>query len=451
MIHRRIRPLAVAWLALPALAATSPAQSVVTPADRTGLALTVYSGWAQVRDTRAAAGADIVWTGVPATVDAATILSTGDGRPLSVVRQSYEAGEGEAAMLARSVGREVMLVWPDGTRQAAVLVSPDGPVFRIGDRALVGWDGPVELPAAGGLLEPAIRWTFDEPPRGALTANYLADGLSWSADYVAILGDDENSMWLAGHASVRNDTGIAWPDARLELVAGDVRRAGAGRPMYAEGIEMRMAVSDQAERQDLDDWHLYRVTEPITLAARSVARARLFDGAAVAVAREYVLHGQPWWFRSGAPPALQHPRILLRFVNHDIAGPDAPLPGGQLHTYLREGSELRFAGSAPVPDTPSGEEIELDVGSAFDIVAERTQTDFRQLDPRTHETAWRIEIRNRGDRRRTVTVLENVSGEWTIVSENHPHEAVDAGTVRWRLDVPGGGRATLEYRIRVVS
>ena len=92
------------------------------------------------------------------------------------------------------------------------------------------------------------------------------------------------------------------------------------------------------------------------------------------------------------------------------------------------------------------------IGSAFDIVAERVQTDYRQLDPRTFESAWRIELRNRSRAAATVLVVEQMPGlEWTIVEESLPHEQVDAQTIRWPVPVAAGGSATLTYTVRVTQ
>ncbi len=91
------------------------------------------------------------------------------------------------------------------------------------------------------------------------------------------------------------------------------------------------------------------------------------------------------------------------------------------------------------------------IGAAFDLVAERTQTAFRRIDERTVETAWRLEVRNRGQEDRTVTVLEPLPGEWEILEESRPHERIDAHTVRWRLPVPARGSAALEWRVRSTS
>ena len=171
--------------------------------------------------------------------------------------------------------------------------------------------------------------------------------------------------------------------------------------------------------------------------------------------REYVLYGQSWWYQTQGPdiPRSEHPQVRIRFENRGIAGSDEPLPGGALHTWRADDSgRLQFTGGTAIPHTPSGEEVVATIGSAFDIVAERVQTDYRQLDPRTFESAWRIELRNRSRAAATVLVVEQMPGlEWTIVEESLPHEQVDAQTIRWPVPVAAGGSATLTYTVRVTQ
>jgi hypothetical protein len=105
-----------------------------------------------------------------------------------------------------------------------------------------------------------------------------------------------------------------------------------------------------------------------------------------------------------------------------------------------------------VPHTAAGEEVVATIGTAFDLIAERVQTDYRQLDPRTFESAWRIEIRNRGRTDASVLVVETMPGfEWTIVEESLAHERIDAQVVRWTVPVPARGATTLTYRVRVTQ
>jgi hypothetical protein len=347
------------------------------------------------------------------------------------------------------------LIAADGTRTEAVLESADGPTFRIGDRAVVGWPGAVELPsppddAPGG----ALRWELAEPAGPALTAAYLADGLTWSADYTAVLDDD--AMTLDGFVTVQNGTGLAFPDARLQLVAGDVRRAGFGGPPQPLMRMAEMAAQDAtANVAPLGDVYLYTIDRPVTITALGSNRIALLHSDRVPMRREYVLHGQPWWYQSPAPdlPPIEHPQVRIRFENENLSGADEPLPAGSLHTWREDADgRLQYSGGAFIPHTPAGEEVVVTVGASFDLVAERVQTDYRQLDPRTFESAWRIEIRNRGESDASILVVEQMPGlEWTIVEESHPHEQVDVQTVRWTIGVPAEGSATLTYRVRVTQ
>lgn len=430
---------------------------VVPPTARTELGLTVYNGFAVLRETRSLSGggSTVVWSGVPSSLDPGTVVLQSGERAIEVTRQIWEAPLAANAALGSAVGSPVTLIAEDGSRTQALLESADGPTFQVGDRLLVGWPGAVELPAppdaaAGGSL----RWELAGSAPSPLTAAYLADGLSWASDYTAVLDDD--SMTLDGYVTVHNGTGLAFTDANLQLVAGEVRRAGVGGgpepPPMMRMTEMAAADVSQAP---LGDVHLYTVEGPVTISALGSTRIALFHAAEVPVRREYVLYGQSWWYQTQGPdiPRSEHPQVRIRFENQGIAGSDEPLPGGALHTWRADDrGRLQFAGGAAIPHTPSGEEVVATIGSAFDIVAERVQTDYRQLDPRTFESAWRIDIRNRSRAAATVLVVEQMPGfEWTIVEESLPHERVDAQTVRWSVPVAAGGSATLTYRVRVTQ
>lgn len=449
-----MRALAASALVL-LLAAPAAAQTVVGSEAREDLAVTVYRGFAHVRDARRVpAAASLVWTDVAPTLDPGTLVLLDGDEPVAVSLARYEPAVSGRSILAGRIGGPATLVGPDGRRIEVTVVSPDGPVFRAGDRLILSWDGAYELPD-GPDAAPGPRLVFDLAGRagGVLTAGYLADGPSWSADYTAVL-DAGDSMTLRGWATIDNPLPFEIPGATVELVAGDVRRSGGGPrppPMVADRA-MRMEAAESApQRESFADRVLYTLPGRVTITPTGTTRAPLFGAARLDVERDYVLEGQRWIYQSSDPgrPGTSSPSIRLTFVVEGIAEGEAPLPAGTLHLYT-PGSDgtLRFAGSAPIGDLPDGEEAEVVIGTAFDLVAERTQTDFRRIDERTTETAWRIEVRNRGEERKTVTVLEPIPGDWTILEESRPHERVDANTVRWTLPVPAEGSATLEWRVR---
>jgi len=40
-------------------------------------------------------------------------------------------------------------------------------------------------------------------------------------------------------------------------------------------------------------------------------------------------------------------------------------------------------------------------------------------------------------------------GDWEVVSESHRHSKDSARVASWNVAVPGGGKAVLEYAVRV--
>lgn len=454
MSTRVIPALLALPIMLPAtLSGPALGQSLVEPSDRSALELTVYRGFAQVRDTRDVPAGEVVWTGFPASIDPGTLILTRDGDPVPLEQVGIRSSALDPGSLyAARLGEPVVLVAEDGREIPASVVS-ETPVFRAGERLILDWPGHVELPAAAAAaVGRSIRWRA-AAGRGASTLHYLADGFAWSADYTAVL-DEAGPVSLSGTVTIDNGTDIAWPDARVQVVAGEVRRGGGPRPPMPRMAmaEARFEADEAApEREALGDVHLYTLSQPVTIGARETVRTPLFAATAVDVEREYVLRGQRFWYQGEHPglPPRESPEVWLHFRNDGLAGAGEPLPDGVLHVYRRDRrGTLQFAGDASVPDTPDGERIDVVTGRAFDLVAERVQVEFRRLDPRSHESAWRITIRNRSAEDREVQVYEPLPGDATIVEESRAHERIDADTVRWTVPVEAGGESVLTYRVR---
>ena len=444
--------------ALAALPAMAGAQTYVTPADREALGITIYQGFAMARDARRvpAGAGEIVWTSVPRTIDPGTVVLRAGDRTVDVTSTVVEQDGGRFGMYPE--GRRVVLVSPEGARVEAVVASPIGPVFRAGDRLITEWKGHVEIPDPTGAFDPSpsIRWELASAAGGVLTAAYLLAGLSWTGDYVAVLSG-EDRLALEGNVTIQNHSGLGYPDARVQLVAGVVRRAGGPEPLMARGMAQeelamaRPAPGADIGREALGEFHLYTVDEPVTLARDATTQLNLFRAPRVPVVQELVLQAEGWRFQGQQgeiPP--EHPTIRLRFQNDRASGLGEPLPGGVIHVYRTDPrGDLQFVGDGSIPHTPAGEDVRIVIGQSFDVTARRIQTDWRRIDERTEESAWRVELRNGGERAREVQVIDSFAGEWTILEESLPHEKLDARTARWTVSVPAEGTTNLTYRVRV--
>ena len=93
----------------------------------------------------------------------------------------------------------------------------------------------------------------------------------------------------------------------------------------------------------------------------------------------------------------------------------------------------------------------MKAGNAFDVVASRTQTDYKTIstEPFQVEVGFALTIRNRRKDPVTVVIREPVGGEWKVVESTHPPVKVDAATLGFEVTVPAGAEVPVRYRVQV--
>ena len=142
--------------------------------------------------------------------------------------------------------------------------------------------------------------------------------------------------------------------------------------------------------------------------------------------------------------------VNLEFRNSAEHGLGPPLPAGLVRVYKSDANGAQqFIGESRIGHIPKDEEVRLKIGDAFDIVAERKQTDYKRIEPRVTEYAYEVKIRNHKDTEVTVNVNEPIAGDWQVLSSSHLFEKTSSSTARFRVPVAKDGEATVAYRIRV--
>ncbi|HSV30029.1 MAG TPA: DUF4139 domain-containing protein [Candidatus Omnitrophota bacterium] len=441
-MSRHLLPLAVVLMPL-----LAQAQTVSTPADRLGLQLTVTQGdLATVRDRRSISldkGAlDLTIEGVAreARIGTATLVAPG----VSVREQGFVADTLAAdTLLARSLGREVAVVWRDGDKEerAKVLAAGPVPVFQIGNRVVAGQPARLlfdALPTGLGAL-PSWRAAIASEAAGKREAEltYLTGGLSWQADYAAELGDDK--LTLSAWATIMNQSGADYPAAQLRVVAGNANQA----PGLRRDAKVMMAAMAEPAREAAGIHHLYTIPQPVTLLAGESRQVALLPPAQVAVEKVLVLDPQPphVWRSPWGEPDVRHPQQQLRFRNNL----GKPLPAG----IVRVMAQGVLQGEDRLAATPDGAPARLTLGEALDLTARRSQTDFQRVAPEISEAAWEVRLANGGDKPAKVQVREAFGGEWLVIDESDKHLRDGAQGAAWTVSVPAKGETVLKYRVRV--
>jgi hypothetical protein len=370
-------------------------------------------------------------------------------------------------LLDKYVGREVSVIRTHPTsgaetrETATVLATNGGLVLKFADRIETGVPGRLAFSGVPDTLrdKPTLVISLVNPTAGPqnLELSYLTGGLSWRADYVAELNAADDRLDLNGWVTLTNQSGASYPDARLQLVAGDVNRVREERPLTREVMTMAAKAGDaEMQQESLFEYHLYTLQRPTTLAENQTKQVALMSATRVPVKKEFLLAGQNYYYSAQHGDLGQKIKVGV-FVEFDNKGEGLgiPLPRGVVRMYKRDSQgNAQFVGEDRIDHTPKNETVRLKLGDAFDLTADRKQTDFHKLAGTgrynyVYESAYEIVLKNAKPEAATVTVREPMPGDWTMLSESQPHTKAASGTAEWKIKVPGEGRATLSYRVRV--
>jgi hypothetical protein len=263
--------------------AQAPAGKVSDERDRKEVSLTVYnSNFALVREVRElpALGTgrvslefrDVASTIQPETVAIKPLTAGG----LRVLEQNYRFDLlTPQTLLEKYVNKNVRAyrfheaTGKEDVVDAKLLSVVNGPVLQIGKEITFGYPGRLAFPElpANLIAKPTLMWLVEsQAAKQTLEVSYLAQALSWSADYVFVVNESDTKGDLVGWVTLVNNSGTSYRNAELKLVAGDVNRVVDVRQRRA-GMAMKSmevaAGSDAGFREEgLLEYHLYTLQRP---------------------------------------------------------------------------------------------------------------------------------------------------------------------------------------------
>ncbi|NND39121.1 MAG: DUF4139 domain-containing protein [Pseudomonadales bacterium] len=444
--------------------------------DQSALAVTIYnSNLALVKDTRKVAlqkGVDALeLRGVSAQLRPETaLLRSTTNRSLNILEQNFDFDLlTPQKLLEKHLGKQVKIATQnpasgvEKTRTGIILSTNAGVVVKIGDSIETNPPGRYIFDALPANLRdlPTLSVLLNNKQSGGreLQLSYLTGGLSWRADYVAELDADDKYVDLNGWVTLSNTSGTDFPNAKLQLVAGDVNVVQDQMRRNVKYRSVAMEMSDAApamQEESLLEYHLYTLQRPTDIRNQQNKQVALMSASRVPVQKALVLNGTPYYYRSSAKQIGKRMKfgVFVELENTEKNGLGMPLPKGIVRVYKRDGSNnIQFVGEDRIDHTPNKDKITLKLGDAFDVVADKRQTNFR-IDERVlgrdvFESSYEIVVSNGKKAAVDVVVREPIPGEWKILKSSHKHQKVAANLVEWRLTVPAEEKLTLSYTSRV--
>jgi hypothetical protein len=355
------------------------------------------------------------------------------------------------------------------TTSGTLLSSVDGLVLRGDDGSITALRdySALRFPdLPGGLItRPTLLWDIDSSRAGTHRARvtYQTGGITWWADYNLIYSDGRDAgngtVDLAAWVSIINQSGATYENARLKLVAGNVNRVQQPRLRLPE-VQLSARAADAGfQEQSFDEFHLYTLGRPTTLPDNSTKQIELFDQARrVPAQRLLVFAGSSSFGGRYEDPNFPFAGSgtvdsYLVFRNDRASGLGMPLPAGRIRVSRLDPNDnsLEFIGEDSIGHTPRDEQVRVKLGSAFDVVGERRQVDFR-IDSRERWMEEEIEVTLRNHKEEAVEVQVRESmfrwANWQMLSQSQQFQREDARTVLFRVQVPKDGSRTVRYRVR---
>nr|WP_266156649.1 DUF4139 domain-containing protein [Dyella silvatica] len=472
----RLRTLALACIA----ATTSVAAA---PADHTELTLyrsddaalfgagdngAVQAGYAVAREPRQlelkSGVQDLSLGGLPSFLDTEALSLYVEGDAAKVLSQRLRLGQGQNAALGSLIGQSIEVLGSNAQPLATgtLLRAGDGLLVRdaAGNTSLIRDYAAVRARGSfstGSSLE--LRLDASRAGTAKAVLSYPTAGLGWRAAYIGtLLPGASCKLQFESRASIANRSGRDWSGVQLKLVAGEPHfaKASAPRPVmmaFAAAPRAKSADAELPEQSTLADYRIYNLPAAVDLPDGSVSQVPLYTTRTIDCERTALYENGGSWippqpmigrdFSQGGGEAIVSTLRLKAFDS---------LPAGYLRVLSadRDGTP-QFIGEGRINDTPKDSDATITLGTAFDLKAQRERTAF-SVDKagRTLNEAFRIKLSNASDTARTITVREHPNRwrQWTLVSSSSKPSEQKPDLLEFRIEVPAGGKATLDYAVR---
>lgn len=399
--------------------------------------------------------------GIPALVDPTTvrIVFPGNDDKIDILEQNFlydlvnsnkifEKYIGEMISYRTKTGDAIkgqLLQYGGGN---IVLQIPNAGIKIAATESIVDYDFPA-LPS-GLILKPTLQWLLDSKVKSSVESeiSYLTSGMSWHAEYLMVLDNNDRDFTLNSWVSLENNSGATYENAKMKIVAGTISRAKkypVSREEYATDQRVMMAKAAEApfEERGLFDYHLYELQRPVTIKDREIKQISLFNEVSAIAQKIYI-------FRSSSSTGTDLPLLVtIRFANSKANHLGIPLPEGIVRMFKKDvDNTLQLIGEDRINHTAKDDTLNLNVGQAFDVKGRRTVKDSRKLSDRSMQESIEIEIRNSRTESVSVEVLESWSGDWFIKNASHSYIKKSASQLLFPVTIPAEKSVTITYTIQ---
>lgn len=393
---------------------------------------------------------------IPSTIEASSVIIKPQSGKIEIFSQNYEYDLANTNQILRKyIGKEVEVI------SVTDQVFPG--ILQFNDYQTIGILDPItnkltllnykevrninlaELPP-NFFLKPTLNWKLNSEKAGKhnIDFSYLCYGMMWEVTYNCVWNAESEKLDINSWVTITNETGKAFQNTKLKLIAGDVNKI----PQYRGGrttevlysIDAMKSKSPEFEEKAFHDFHLYTLSENVDINNNQTKQLRLFPIKTVQAEQSYEY--QTYY---------SEVKGIIKFQNSKKNGLGLPLPKGEVKIYQKDEADdqLEFIGEDRIDHTPKDEEIKIKTGNAFDLIAETMVMNSRKISKNVNEKDIKVKLNNRSTDDKEIIIIHDLSGHWTISKENEPYKKEDAYKVKFIKLLKAGEEAEVTWTERI--
>jgi hypothetical protein len=392
----------------------------------------------QVDDDVSSTG-DVRIGGLASTLDPASIQVRDLTDPTSsIVEQRFTPGASTpTAVIARYVGETIVAVTPKGD-VTGVLRSVDARtiVIEVGAKdqrrlQVLNRDyvQDLRLPPGPGTDRGSLALRFATKKSGAhtLELSYRATGMSWTADYLAVLDEAGTTVDFSALATIKNATGTTFESAEVTLVDGSktpARYAIVQPTKLVAGQQVQVPLVPAQRKAPAKTVILYEAIPDLSAG---------FQGYANTDCTQY---------NANTGPGSAEMAVEVEVPSKD------PLPLGRVRMFRRKGERVEVVSEEQLRSRAGAARMRID--RSTDVVGDRKATTCTN-DEKTRTLTEHVEITLENKSKRALDVVaREFAWRWTLFridSETHKSARTSPQAFEYRVALPPGDKRTIGYTL----
>lgn len=362
--------------------------------------------------------------------------------------------------LEKSIGAEISAISPQGqiikgillyySENSIAIKDDKGYIILVPDAKNYTIYSPVQIENL--TFKPSISWLVKPKKFGTNTINwtYQTGGISWEANYNAILDDKENKLTLQCWANVVNNSGASFADADIKLVSGTPNIIS---PKTFNSINMKreaesMSTGFEPTTEQLFEYYSFKVPQKVTIKDKESKLIRLFESNNIPIQKTYTFTLYDCY---NCQKITDNPDIKISFKNNEKNNLGYPLPKGLVNYYKATNNRLELIGQSSVSYVPKNEDFQGIIGKAFDIVVESQVVESQRISDRVTQKTIKVKVRNHKKENTSLELTFLGLGSVELVQSNIKPTLTQSNLLTFEIPANSNGANELIFTVRITN